>query len=69
HKGQIQEEMGTHLWFTARLLQVYSVAASMGRPGANEKDDKFHKPKNRAQREKKNGGGYNTGNENCVEDD
>lgn len=34
NKGQIKEEMGTHLWITARMLHVYSVAASMGRPGA-----------------------------------
>ncbi|WP_258567293.1 AGE family epimerase/isomerase, partial [Enterobacter sp. Colony194] len=27
-------DMGTHLWITARMLHVYSVAASMGRPGA-----------------------------------
>ncbi len=27
NKGQIKEEMGTHLWITARMLHVYSVAA------------------------------------------
>ncbi|MDI5349469.1 AGE family epimerase/isomerase, partial [Salmonella enterica subsp. enterica serovar Kentucky] len=32
--GEYFEEMGTHLWITARMLHVYSVAASMGRPGA-----------------------------------
>lgn len=26
NKGQIKEEMGTHLWITARMLHVYSVA-------------------------------------------
>src|SRR5699024_12881264 len=25
NKGQIKEEMGTHLWITARMLHVYSV--------------------------------------------
>lgn len=32
--GNIREEMGTHLWITARMVHVYSVAALMGRPGA-----------------------------------
>lgn len=32
--GNIREEMGTHLWITARMIHVYSVAALMGRPGA-----------------------------------
>lgn len=36
NKGQIKEEQGTHLWITARMLHVYSVAACMGRPGAYE---------------------------------
>ncbi len=31
--GGIIEEQGTHLWVTARMLHVYSVAALMGRPG------------------------------------
>lgn len=36
NKGQIKEEMGTHLWITARMLHVYSVAAAMGRPGRED---------------------------------
>ncbi len=34
NNGQVKEEMGTHLWITARMLHVYAVAALMGRPGA-----------------------------------
>ena len=29
NKGQIKEEMGTHLWITARMLHVYSVEPSL----------------------------------------
>jgi sulfoquinovose isomerase len=32
NSGQVRADMGTHLWITARMLHVYSVAASMGRP-------------------------------------
>ena len=34
NNGQVRADMGTHLWITARMLHVYSVAAGMGRPGA-----------------------------------
>ncbi|CCJ93665.1 Aldose-ketose isomerase YihS [Cronobacter malonaticus 681] len=27
NNGQVKEEMGTHLWITARMLHVYAVAA------------------------------------------
>ena len=32
--GGIREEMGTHLWITARMVHTYAAAALMGRPGA-----------------------------------
>lgn len=35
-KGQIKEENGTHLWITARMLHVFSIAALMGRADALE---------------------------------
>ncbi|EIQ3142257.1 AGE family epimerase/isomerase [Salmonella enterica] len=50
NKGQIKEEMGTHLWITARMLHVYSVAASMGRPGAYDLVDHGIKAMNGALR-------------------
>ncbi len=34
NNGQVKPDNGTHLWITARMLHVYAVAASMGRPGA-----------------------------------
>lgn len=63
NKGQIKEEMGTHLWITARMLHVYSVAASMGRPGAYDLVDHGIKAMNGALRDKKYGGWYA-----CVND-
>ncbi len=56
NKGQIKEEMGTHLWITARMLHVYSVAAAMGRPGAYSLVDHGIKAMNGALRDKKYGG-------------
>lgn len=53
NKGQIKEEMGTHLWITARMLHVYSVAAAMGRPGAYSLVDHGIKAMNGALRDKK----------------
>ena len=32
--GGIREEMGTHLWITARMVHTYAAAAVLGRPGA-----------------------------------
>ncbi len=58
NKGQIKEEMGTHLWITARMLHVYSVAAAMGRPGAYSLVDHGIKAMNGALRDKKYGGWY-----------
>ena len=64
NKGQIKEEMGTHLWITARMLHVYSVAAAMGRPGAYSLVDHGIKAMNGALRDKKYGGWYA-----CVNDE
>lgn len=33
-QGDTIDENGTHLWITARMIHVYSVASLMGRPGA-----------------------------------
>lgn len=57
NKGQIKEEMGTHLWITARMLHVYSVAASMGRPGAYDLVDHGIKAMNGALRDKNTAAG------------
>lgn len=64
NKGQIKEEMGTHLWITARMLHVYSVATAMGRPGAYSLVDHGIKAMNGALRDKKYGGWYA-----CVNDE
>ncbi|WP_348246550.1 AGE family epimerase/isomerase, partial [Salmonella enterica] len=55
NNGQITEEMGSHLWITARLLHVYSVAASLGRPCAYDLVDHGIKALNGALRDKKYG--------------
>ncbi len=68
NKGQIKEEMGTHLWITARMLHVYSVAASMGRPGAYDLVDHGIKAMNGALRDKKYGGWYACVNDQGVVD-
>lgn len=44
--------MGTHLWITARMLHVYSVAAAMGRLGAYSLVDHGIKAMNGALRDK-----------------
>lgn len=68
NKGQIKEEMGTHLWITARMLHVYSVAAAMGRPGAYSLVDHGIKAMNGALRDKKYGGWYACVNDEGVVD-
>ena len=51
NSGQVRADMGTHLWITARMLHVYSVAASMGRPGAYQLVDHGIKALNGALRD------------------
>lgn len=64
NSGQVRADMGTHLWITARMLHVYSVAASMGRPGAYQLVDHGIKALNGALRDTRYGGWYA-----CVNDE
>ncbi len=64
NNGQVKPDNGTHLWITARMLHVYAVAASMGRPGAYQLVEHGINALNGALRDKKYGGWYA-----CVNDE
>lgn len=68
NSGQVRADMGTHLWITARMLHVYSVAASMGRPGAYQLVDHGIKALNGALRDTRYGGWYACVNDEGVMD-
>lgn len=68
NSGQVRADMGTHLWITARMLHVYSVAASMGRPGAYQLVSHGINALNGALRDKRYGGWYACVNDEGVMD-